>query len=271
MNLELTPLTTGTVRIKAAMQRGRGSGMRRRGRMFLPGEMTGPLPIHAWLIEHDEGPILVDTGEIVDVHDTPFAKFDVKPGDEIHEQLAAHGVAPSDLRTVALTHVHVDHADGLARLPGVPAVVNAAELRFVHSLEAKVTRKVLRQPLPTGFDPRPVDVESGPAIGAFRSSYSLTDDGSVRLVPTPGHTAGHVSVLIDRGDHHVLLAGDIGYDLAQIEARQIDGVSPKDKVALATIDVVLEHARKHPTVILPSHDPDAARRLAAIEVVRAAA
>jgi hypothetical protein len=60
-----------------------------------------------------------------------------------------------------------------------------------------------------------------------------------------------------------LLAGDIGYDLAQIEARQIDGVSPKDKVALGTLDVVLQHAREHPTVILPSHDPDSVRRLAA--------
>src|SRR3954462_257726 len=265
MNPSITALTTGTVRIKRAMQRGRGSGMRRRSPIFLPGAMAGPLPIHAWLIHHDDGPILVDTGETADVNDTPFAKFDVKPEDEIHNQLAAGGVTPSDLRTVALTHAHVDHADGLARLQGVPTVVNAAELRFVHSAEAKLTRKLLRQPLPPGFDPRPVDVESGPAIGAFRSSYSLTDDGTVRLVPTPGHTAGHVSVLVDRGDHHVLLAGDVGYDLAQIEARRLDGVSPKDKVALATIDTVLEHARQHPTVILPSHDPDSARRLPAAE------
>jgi N-acyl homoserine lactone hydrolase len=271
MPIEITALTTGSVRIKRAMQRGRGSGLRRRSAIFLPGEMTGPLPIHAWLVHHDEGPILVDTGETTEVNDTPFAKFDVKPEDEIHKQLAAHGLAPTDVRTVALTHVHVDHADGLARLPGVPAVVNAAELRFVHSLEAKVTRKLLRQPLPHGFDPRPVDLTTGPAIGAFPSSYSLTDDGSVRLVPTPGHTAGHASVLVDRGDHHVLLAGDIGYDVAQIEARKLDGVSPKDKVALATIDVVLDHARRHPTVILPSHDPDSARRLAAAEVARPAA
>src|SRR3954468_24605148 len=271
MNLEITPLTTGTVRIKTAMQRGRGTGLRRRSAMFLPGDLTGPLPIHAWLIHHQDGPILVDTGETTGVNDTPFAKFRVTPEDEIHNQLAAHGVAPRDLRTVVLTHVHVDHADGLARLQDVPAVVNASELHFVHSLEAKVTRKVLRQPLPAGFDPRPVDVESGPAIGAFASSYSLTDDGSVRLVPTPGHTAGHASVLVDRGDHHVLLAGDVGYDLAQIEARRLDGVSPKDKVAIATIDLVLEHARRHPTVILPLHDPDSARRLAATEVVGSAA
>lgn len=271
MNLSITPLTTGTVRIKSAMQRGRGSGMRRRGAMFLPGDWTGPLPIHAWLIEHEEGPILVDTGETTDVHDTPFARFDVKPEDEIHNQLSRHDLAPKGLRTVVLTHVHVDHADGLARLSGVPALASARELRVVNSLEAKITRKALRQPLPAGFDPTPVDLDEGPAIGAFRSSHPLTGDGSVRLVPAPGHTPGHAAVLVDRGDHHVLLCGDVGYDLAQIEARHVDGVSPDDEVARATMDVILEHARQHPTVILPSHDPDSLRRLAATDVLRPAA
>src|SRR3954465_9927854 len=98
MNLAITPLTTGSVRIKTAMQRGRGTGLRRRSAMFLPGDLTGPLPIYAWLIHHDDGSILVDTGETTDVNETPFAKFDVKPDDEIHHQLAKHGIAPGDLR-----------------------------------------------------------------------------------------------------------------------------------------------------------------------------
>lgn len=269
--LDITPLTTGTVRIKQAMKQGRGSGLRRRGAMFLPGKLTGPLPIHAWLIHHEEGPILVDTGETADVNDTPFARFDVKPDDEIHNQLARHDLKPSDLRTVVLTHVHVDHADGLARLPGVPTIATADELRFVHSFESRLTRKLLRQPLPEHFDPRPVDPTAGPEIGAFPTSHLLTEDGKVRLVPAPGHTPGHAAVLVDRGDHHVLLSGDVGYDIAQIEQRQIDGVSPNDAIALATIDRVLEHARRHPTVILPSHDPRSAARLEATEALQAAA
>jgi glyoxylase-like metal-dependent hydrolase (beta-lactamase superfamily II) len=270
-SLNIIPLTTGTVRIKTAMQRGRGSGLRRRGAIFLPGELTGPLPIHAWLIEHEEGPILVDTGETAEVNDTPFARFDVKPDDEIHNQLARHDVSPADLRTVVLTHVHVDHADGLARLPGTQTLATADELRYVHSFEARLTRKLLRQPLPEHFDPKPVDPTKGPGIGAFPTSHPLTADGKVRMVPTPGHTPGHAAVLVDRGDHHVLLSGDVGYDIAQIEQGQIDGVSPNDKIAHATIDLVLEHARRHPTVVLPSHDPGSARRLEATEVLQAAA
>jgi glyoxylase-like metal-dependent hydrolase (beta-lactamase superfamily II) len=78
-------------------------------------------------------------------------------------------------------------------------------------------------------------------------------------------------VLVDRGDHHVLLCGDAGYDLAQIEARHVDGVSPDENAARATMEAILDHARQHPTLILPSHDPDAARRLAETDVLRPAA
>src|SRR3954470_1049391 len=160
--LNITALTTGTVRIKQAMRRGRGSGLRRRGAIFLPGELTGPLPIHAWLIEHEEGPILVDTGETAGVKDTPFARFDVNPDDEIHNQPARHDVSPADLRTVVLTHAHVDHADGLARLPGRPPRATADQRPFGHPFGPRLARKLLRQPLPEHFDPTPVDPTSGP-------------------------------------------------------------------------------------------------------------
>ena len=77
----IKPLTTGTVRIKRAMQRGHGTGLRRRAGLFRPGPFTGPLPIHAWAIEHPDGLILVDTGESSSAHDTPFAKFAVRRED----------------------------------------------------------------------------------------------------------------------------------------------------------------------------------------------
>ncbi len=269
MDLTITPLTTGTVRIKAAMQRGRGSGMRRRAAMFRPGTWSDPLPIHAWLIHHEDGPILVDTGEISTTRDTPFARFQVAPEDEIQHQLARHDLTAADLRLVALTHVHVDHANGVARLGGVPVVTSDAELRFVRSLESRATRLLLRQPLPRGFDPRPVGFD-GPPTGAFDSSHLLTAEGRVRMVPAPGHTPGHAAVLVDRDDHHVLLCGDAGYDVAQIQDHHPDGVSPDEHVARATMDVILEHARMQPTVVLPSHDPHSAVRLERREYLESA-
>jgi N-acyl homoserine lactone hydrolase len=241
--------------------------MARRTAMFRDRDWTESLPIHAWLIQHDDGPILVDTGELADTRNTAFARFTVGEEDEIQQALAGHGLAPGDLRSVVLTHVHSDHANGLARLPGAPVVVGDTELRFVRSVGARATRLLLRQPLPSGFAPRPVGFD-GPPIGAFKSSHLLTEDGRVRLVPAPGHTPGHAAVLVDRGDHHVLLCGDAGYDVEQIVDRHVDGISPDENVARATMDVILEHARRHPTVVLPSHDRRAMERLAQTEVLK---
>jgi glyoxylase-like metal-dependent hydrolase (beta-lactamase superfamily II) len=70
-------------------------------------------------------------------------------------------------------------------------------------------------------------------------------------------------VCVDDEGRHVLLAGDATDTVEQLHSRRHDAIGPKPAVSVATIDRILEHAREHPTVYLPSHDPEAARRLAA--------
>jgi glyoxylase-like metal-dependent hydrolase (beta-lactamase superfamily II) len=60
----------------------------------------------------------------------------------------------------------------------------------------------------------------------------------------------------------VLLAGDVTDTLEQLLARRPDAVGPDPGVHVATLDRILAHGREHPTVCLPSHDPDSAARLA---------
>ena len=57
-------LTTGHVRVREAQVRGVGTGDARRLNVLRDKNWTGPLPIHAWAIEHPEGVIVVDTGEV---------------------------------------------------------------------------------------------------------------------------------------------------------------------------------------------------------------
>jgi N-acyl homoserine lactone hydrolase len=59
----------------------------------------------------------------------------------------------------------------------------------------------------------------------------------------------------------VLLCGDAVYEQSMLVDRHPDGVGPDPAVSLATIDVIRDHARRHPTVVLPSHDPESAARL----------
>jgi glyoxylase-like metal-dependent hydrolase (beta-lactamase superfamily II) len=259
-SLPIHVLTTGHVRIQHAMHRGRGAGLRRRARLARPGPMGDWLPIHAWLIEHPGGLLLVDAGETHAARDAPFARFRVAREDELDHQLRAAGFAPADVATVVLTHIHGDHVGGLPHVPRARVLAGAREIAIAGGLPSRLLRRATRQPLPPGFGPAPVALD-GPAFGAFAASTPLTADGRVVAVPTPGHTLGHLSVVVVQPDHHVLLAGDAAYDQAQLLDVHVDGVSPVDAVAQASMRTILEHGAAHPTVFLPSHDPASAQRL----------
>jgi glyoxylase-like metal-dependent hydrolase (beta-lactamase superfamily II) len=127
---------------------------------------------------------------------------------------------------------------------------------------ARVMRRVLRQPLPPGFAPEPFPLDGGP-FGAFSHSRAISDDGRIVAVATPGHTPGHVSVIcVDDEGRHVMLAGDSTDSLEQLHALRPDAIAPDPKVHVTTMKTILAHCAEHPTIYLPSHDPESASRLA---------
>lgn len=264
--ITIHPLTTGHVRIHDKLHRGEGTGLQRRAKILRKGPMGELLPIHAWLIEHPEGLILVDAGETRAARSGTFAEFHVTREDELDHQLKAANVAPADVKTVVLTHIHGDHIDGLPHIPSATVLANTREIAVANSPMGRLQRTVARQPLPAGFEPQPIALD-GPALGAFPTSKALTADGRIVAVPTPGHTLGHIAILIVQPDHHVLLGGDTAYDQRQLQDRQVDGVSPKDDVAIATMETILAHAKGNPTVYLPSHDPQSVQRLRATDTL----
>ena len=68
--------------------------------------------------------------------------------------------------------------------PSVPVLMSADEIAFADQRFNKIMRRVLRQPLPAGFAPRPLPLDGGP-FGAFERSRALTDDGRIVAVATP--------------------------------------------------------------------------------------
>jgi glyoxylase-like metal-dependent hydrolase (beta-lactamase superfamily II) len=236
------------------------TGPTRQLRLFTPGSFSGPLPIHAWIVEHDGQRILVDTGETANVNDVPFARFAVGSDDELPRAVERVGLQLDDIDLAVVTHMHGDHIDGAVHLRR-PVLVHDEELDYAHAVVSRVFRRVLRQPLPQGADFRPMTLDGGP-FGAFAASRPLTADGRVMVVATPGHTPGHVSVIcVDDEGRHVLLAGDASDTLEQLRARRPDAIAPDPGVHVDTLDRILAHGREHPTVYLPSHDPDSAARL----------
>jgi N-acyl homoserine lactone hydrolase len=266
MTTRIHPLRTGSAAVKEALRRGRHRGPARRTAIFTAHGWSEPLPIHCWLIEHADGPILVDTGELATARDLPFVRFAVTREDEVDRQLERLGVAAADLRRIVLTHGHGDHIDGLERLPGARAQIGARELRVLRSRAAALQRRLVPTPLPPGFDPTPLELRPA-AFGAFAESLPLTVDGGVVVVPTPGHTPGHISVVVVIDGVHHFLAGDATYDQAQLLRLEVDGIAPRARVARDTMRTILRHAATHPTVYLPTHDADGPRRLASGELI----
>jgi glyoxylase-like metal-dependent hydrolase (beta-lactamase superfamily II) len=93
----------------------------------------------------------------------------------------------------------------------------------------------------------------------------VTRAGDVRLVPTPGHSRGHQSVLVRTPGLTVCLAGDATFDAGQLGSGRLAGICEDPGAAARSVALLRELVADRPTVYLPSHDPDAARRLAALE------
>ena len=264
--MKIYALTTGAVRVKHSFLVP-SPGWRRQLDLFTPGKFSDPLPIHCWAIAHGGVLRLVDTGETAAARNVPFAQPEVAREQELPGAMAAAGLSPDDVAEVVITHAHGDHIDGLVHVRG-RILINQTELRFLRSPMAQMMRRLLRQPLPRGFAPEPFVLDGGP-FGAFPRSRALSEDGRIVVVDTPGHTPGHVSVICVQDDgQHVMLAGDATDTLEQLHARRADAVARDTDVHIATLETILAHCAQHPTVYLPSHDPDSAARLATATTVR---
>lgn len=262
-------IRTGMVQVRRAQMERKRDGLARVIDMLYDGEWTPWAPIYAWIIEHDEGLILVDTGETARVHEPgyhpswhPFYQravhFCVHPDEEIGPQLRALGIFPRDVRQVVLTHLHTDHAGGLAHLTGSKFWVSEREWGTASGFGGRL-QGYLPHRWPKWWRPEFIRFQDRP-VGPFPRSAAITKRGDIQIVATPGHTLGHVSVIVN-SDPALFLAGDTSYTQELLLSRKLDGVSPNAQLARQTIDRILALAREKPLVYLPTHDPDAENRL----------
>ncbi len=267
--MKVHAIQTGSVRIKRAQVEGRGHGLRRRLAIFTDRTWTEWLPTYAWVIDHREGVIVVDTGQGAHLIESgrslhPYVRWEVAfridREEEIGPQLRALGIGPRDVKRVVLTHLHMDHDGGLAHFPESEILVAPGELRTASGWAGRV-RGYLPNRWPAWFDPVPLDLAAG-SFGPFAASRRLTQAGDVIAVATPGHTADHLSILVQDDDATLFLAGDASYDERLMLSGRVDGVSADDRIAGATLDAIKRFTQARPTVYLPTHDPQSAARLA---------
>ncbi len=269
-------IRTGLVQVRRPQMESRGKGLARIAHMLLDEDWSEWLPIYAWVIEHEEGILIVDTGETSRVHERgyhpawhPFyrraVRFSVHPEEEIGPQLRSLGISARDVRQVVLTHLHTDHAGGLIHITGSKVWVSRPELERASGLRGKL-QGYLPHRWPKWWQPEFIRFDDRP-FGPFPQSMSLTKRGDVLIIPTPGHTPNHVSVVVC-GSPSYFLAGDTSYNQQLLIAGKADGVSPDQTVSRHTLSRIRALANEHPLVYLPSHDPEGAERLVQQSVLK---
>jgi glyoxylase-like metal-dependent hydrolase (beta-lactamase superfamily II) len=161
--------------------------------------------------------------------------------------------------------MHTDHAGGLSHFPHTEIIVTRQEYQAAKSFGGKLAG-YLPQHWPNWFAPRQIDF-SPEAFVTFPAHLPLTKAGDVILVPTPGHSAGHMSVILREEQWSIFFAGDTSYTQQLMLDGKLDGVSPNDRLAHRTLQHIQSYTRATPTVYLPSHDPASAKRLEARETI----
>jgi len=260
-------IQTGRVRIKKAQIEGRGHGLWRQLQPMLSREWADWCPVYAFAIEHDEGVIVVDTGANAGLKSLPrwhpffrfSVRFDIEPEQEAGPQLRELGITARDVKTVVLTHMHIDHDGGLAHFPHSRILASREELALASGSTGALLG-YLPNRRPRWFDPEPLAFAPAP-FGPFHSSAALTDARDAVVVPTPGHTRGHISVIVRQGEQQAIIAGDASYLQSAMLCGTIDGVSPDETAARKTLADIRRLCTERATIYLPAHDPDSATRL----------
>lgn len=229
------------------------------------------LPCYAYVIEHPEGAILIDTGESPAFGTRSYfagtsamtrriyrriARFRNGEESSLPARLAEVGLEPVELRAVVLSHLHSDHVGNVDTIPEhVPILVHPRETTRV----AGTGRLVGKLPR-TGQVELP-DVGAAP-WRAFDRGHPLTARQDVWMIPTPGHTIGHASVILDLGERLVVLAGDAAFGDTQIARDAVPGIVERRDMLLDTYARLRALAEERPYVALYGHDASSARLLA---------
>lgn len=275
--MNIHAISTGRVKITRSWQVGQADDSMRLVNTLFDKEFTDWLPIYCFIIEHPEGLAVIDTGIPADANKPvwfpPWMQLvqraayfdDMTQDDEIGPQMLKRGLSLDDVRWVVLTHLHQDHDGGLYHFPNAEIVINRTEWIAASGLNGRM-RGYLNQRWPEWLSPTLVDF-SGEPYHAFVRSHALTERGDIRLVPTTGHSVGHMSVLLEEGEHMVCFAGDVSYTQQLMLEQQNDGVAPNVQEAQQTLRVMRQFVQETPTVYLPTHDPGSGQRLADRDVV----
>ena len=221
------------------------------------------VPVPFYFITHNGKNILFDTGNNLEVAKNPKKHW----GDVINEyypvmneqqfvvnQLETLSVKPEDIDYVILSHLHLDHAGGVGYFPNASYVVHKKELEWAFSPDCDQKSAYVMQDINK-------DVNWFPIENEFKEAYDLLKDGVIKIYPTPGHTPGHMSVLIDfQTSHQMFFTIDSCYTEENLNENILSGIVWDEKKSFESMDWIRSLQKIEKMEIIVGHDPVAWKR-----------
>ncbi|MDD9934021.1 MAG: MBL fold metallo-hydrolase [Myxococcales bacterium] len=218
---------------------------------FCDAQGVASMSVHAFVIEADGMCMVVDTC-VGNDKERDIRGWNMRQGPFLSD-LEGAGFAPESIDRVMCTHLHVDHVGWNTRRvdgPWKPTFPNARylfeqrELAHWQAAESRSQRTVMEDSVLPVLDAGLAD--------AVASDHRVSE--SVRLVPTPGHTPGHVSVRISSGGHDAVVTGDLMHHPAQVAHAEWGSAADTDpELAKATRSDFVERYADTPTLVLGTH------------------
>lgn len=256
MKIRIHAIQTGTVRVRPMQVYG-GNILKRYYQILLSKNWADWMPIYCWLIEHPDGLIMIDAGETSQINQEGYLPSDflyhrvvqtrIAREDEVDAQLEKLGFDKNDVQLVILTHLHGDHIGGIGHFSNAKSMVSRVEYDLANSAKGPKLG-YFNHHWPQSFKPDLIDFDH-PAEGAFDSSYRVNEN--ILLVPTPGHTPGHLSVIIK--DAKIVISGDATYNYDTLQKAIPDFVLP-NKEGHESVKKLRSYINENNFKMLSSHD-----------------
>jgi N-acyl homoserine lactone hydrolase len=264
--IKIHAISIGAVSVKTKFRETSKKGLFAKLDFIFDKRFTEWMPIWVWVIEHPEGIYIIDTGVNANINNpnyfnssgvfanwlnTTMFRFTIIREQEIDKQLLNLQINSQDVRAIILTHLHLDHVDGLKHFPNIKIIVNKIEWENPFGDLPKL--------YPNWFKPELIELKEG--YQNFDNAFYITGSKDLIAIHSPGHTHGNISIILTTDDCNIIFVGDVCYDQNQIISDKYSGVNVNYSLARDTYNKLREFSKTKKLVFLPSHDREAATRL----------
>ena len=207
------------------------------------------IPIYVWYLEGGDRNILVDTGEMNPIRSKDREKAIGGPIYTFEEGLARWNLTPEAIDIVIHTHLHNDHCENDYKCVNAEIFIHALELEQIHN------------PHPLDFrylEDYIEDVEENGQVRPVKQNCEIVP--GVRVLHTPAHTPGGLSVAVDTSHGTAVITGFCVIEEnfnppKEIRAMEMEVIPPGTHVnAYKAYDTLIE-VKQIADVIIPLHEP----------------